>query len=102
MADEPDTETVRDQLEELRECLDDLQDALGPLNLKDQTSTFASYAEQEKLDPIGKAKILVTLGYAIDSLLFCMHPFDVPFFSSCWRRASIYYKADTDSILKHI
>lgn len=70
MSTEFDTEAVKDQLDDLHDTLDELEEALVPLKLKDKDSTLDSYGEREGLDSIGKAKILVTIGYAIDSLLF--------------------------------
>lgn len=65
-----DTEAVKDQLEDLHEALDVMQKALVPLNLQQTGSSLLSYSETEQLDPIAKAKMLVTVAYAIDSLLF--------------------------------
>lgn len=66
-----DTELVRGHLDDLEDSLDLLDESLSPLKLQDRDTSIAQYFQREKLDPIGKAKMLVTMGYAIDSLLFC-------------------------------
>lgn len=58
------TDAVKEQILDLKDSLEDLQDSLSPL-----TTSLESYTQD--LDAIAKAKILVTLCYALDSLLFC-------------------------------
>lgn len=68
-----DNEVVKDQLEDLHDALDVLQGTLRPLNLTQEESTVYSYCVDEQLDAIAKAKMFITIGYAIDSLLFCKY-----------------------------
>lgn len=71
MSSELDTETVKEQVEDLRDCLEDLDDAFAPLKLKEKDTNLTSYLADRNLDPISRAKMLVTMAYSIDSLLFC-------------------------------
>ena len=63
-----DTEAVKDHLEDLSTCLEELQASLSPLGLKE---SIGAYCEREQCDAIQKAKMFVLLGYAVHSLLFC-------------------------------
>jgi hypothetical protein len=74
-----DTENVRGQLLDLDDALDAVDGSLLPLKLTgdypaldSKTSKLDHYLKEGDIAPLDRAKLLVTLSYAIDSLLFCL------------------------------
>ena len=70
---DPIATNVMDLLEQLDDEVDDLEDALAPI-LKAGLADTAS-----KLPLLDKAKLYVLVTYAVESMLFCKHTFEMPF-----------------------
>ncbi|ORY74608.1 hypothetical protein BCR37DRAFT_384427 [Protomyces lactucae-debilis] len=75
---ELDTAAVHDQLLDLQDALRLVQSTLTPLNLarpheeaSQKSSKLVHYCKETDLPPLDRAKLLVAMGYAVDSLLFC-------------------------------